>query len=70
MITEYKLLIEVYKLVENDKVELLEVLSTTSKKYSQFSLSNTTSIATSGTSTYSFFRKIDLEEFIIYHYLV
>ncbi|CAG8451375.1 73_t:CDS:10 [Funneliformis mosseae] len=45
MITEYKLLIDVYKLVENDKVELAEVLSTTPKKYSQFSLSNTTSIA-------------------------
>ncbi|CAI2164532.1 12975_t:CDS:10 [Funneliformis geosporum] len=45
MITEYKLLIEVYKLVENDKVELAEVLSTTPKKYSQFSLSNTTTIA-------------------------
>jgi len=40
MITEYKLLIEVYKLVENDKVELVEVLSTTPKKYSQFSVPN------------------------------
>ncbi|CAG8689893.1 17249_t:CDS:10, partial [Rhizophagus irregularis] len=47
MITEYKLLIEVYRLVENDKVELSEVLSTTPKKYSQFSLSNTISIALS-----------------------
>ena len=51
MITEYKLLIEVYKLVENDKVELVEVLSTTPKKYSQ-PLSNTTSITMSG--IYSF----------------
>jgi hypothetical protein len=52
MITEYKLLIEVYKLVENDKVELVEVLSTITKKYSQFSLSNTTPTPTaiSGTS--------------------
>ncbi|CAG8703943.1 2935_t:CDS:1, partial [Acaulospora morrowiae] len=42
IITEYKLLIEVYKLVENDKVELCDVLSTTSKKLSQFSLASST----------------------------
>lgn len=54
MITEYKLLIEVYRLVENDKVELSEVLSTTPKKYSQFSLSNTISIALSGMFLFKF----------------
>jgi hypothetical protein len=54
MITEYKLLIEVYRLIENDKAELVEVLSTTPKKYSQSSLSNTTPIAMSGTSIYFF----------------
>ncbi|CAG8444257.1 12972_t:CDS:10 [Acaulospora morrowiae] len=42
MITEYKLLIEVYKLVENDKVELCDVLSTAPKKLSQFSLASPT----------------------------
>ncbi|GES90544.1 phosphatidylinositol 4-kinase [Rhizophagus clarus] len=47
MTTEYKLLIEVYRLVENDKVELTEVLSTAPKKYSHFSLSNTISISMS-----------------------
>ncbi|CAG8472314.1 2360_t:CDS:10 [Dentiscutata erythropus] len=39
MFSEYKLLIEVHKLVENDKIELNEILSTTPKKYSQFGLS-------------------------------
>ncbi|CAG8442864.1 12657_t:CDS:10, partial [Acaulospora colombiana] len=34
LITEYKLLIETYKLVENDKVELSEVLLTAPKKFS------------------------------------
>ena len=59
MITEYKLLIEVYKLVENDKVELVEVLSTTPKKYSQFSVPN----AMTGKS--SFFWTISLSKFIL-----
>ncbi|CAG8523919.1 21705_t:CDS:10, partial [Racocetra persica] len=40
MLSEYKLLIEVYKLVENDKIELNEILVTTPKKYSQFALSS------------------------------
>ncbi|CAG8611324.1 9214_t:CDS:10 [Cetraspora pellucida] len=40
MLSEYKLLIEVYRLVENDKIELNEVLVTTPKKYSQFALSS------------------------------
>ncbi|CAG8512007.1 16686_t:CDS:10 [Gigaspora margarita] len=40
MLSEYKLLIEVFRLVESDKVELNEILSTTPRKYSQFGLSS------------------------------
>lgn len=39
MTSEYKNLIEVFKLVENDKVELNEILSTIQRKYSQISIS-------------------------------
>ncbi|CAG8562625.1 3182_t:CDS:10, partial [Scutellospora calospora] len=40
MLSEYRLLIEVYKLVDNDKIELNEILSTTPRKYSQLTLSS------------------------------
>nr|CAG8453226.1 5703_t:CDS:10 [Entrophospora candida] len=52
MIIEYKLLIELYKLVEIDKPELNEILSAIPKKYLQYNLSNiSTSLIVNGDKT-------------------